>query len=150
MVVTHPDALAYHDSEEVRAYIESTTGWQDMISSAVKYLRVACPHNVNARNTITLHLDDVLDWLNQAFVKSWSARNGLDKENRFLSLLRTLAPEFYDNAHVYQHGAYNSAGHRNTRKWKILGHALCHSSRNTWTPSALTGLTLMSCRCVSV
>ena len=28
--------LAYHDSEEMRAYLESTKGWQDMLSSAVK------------------------------------------------------------------------------------------------------------------
>ncbi len=47
-------ALAYHDSEEVRAYLESTKGWQDMLSSAVKYLRVAGLHNVNARNTRTI------------------------------------------------------------------------------------------------
>jgi len=28
-------ALAYHDSEEVRAYLEFTKGWRDMLSSAV-------------------------------------------------------------------------------------------------------------------
>jgi len=101
-------ALTNHDSEEVRAYLESTKGWQDMLSSVVKYLRVAGLHNVNAGNTRTLPWEAVQDWLNQDFVKSWSARNGLDEENRFLSLVRTLAPEFYDNAHAYQHGANNS------------------------------------------
>jgi len=65
-----------------------------MLSSAVNYLRGAGLHHVNARNTRTLPWDDVRDWLNQDFVKSWSARNGLEEENRFLSLVRTLAPEF--------------------------------------------------------
>ena len=71
-------AIAYHNSAEVRAYIESTKGWQYMLYSAVKYLRVAGIHNVNARNTRTLHLSDVRDWLKQDFLKSWSSRNGLD------------------------------------------------------------------------
>ena len=96
-------ALAYHDSEEVRAYLESTKGLQGMLSEAAKYLRVAGLHNVNARNTRTLTWEDVRDWLNHDLVMSWSAMNGLDEENRFLSLVRTLAPEFYDKAHVYQH-----------------------------------------------
>ena len=39
-------AQAYHDSEVVRAYLESTKGWQDVLSSAVTYLRVAGLHNV--------------------------------------------------------------------------------------------------------
>ena len=92
----------------MRAYLESTKGWQDMLSSAVKYLRVAGIHNVNARKTKNHPSDDVRDCLNQDFAKSWSARNGLDEENRFISLVRTLVPEFYDNAHAYQHGADNS------------------------------------------
>ena len=62
-------ALAYHDSEEVRAYLEFTRCWQDMLSSAVKYLLVAGLHNVNARNTRTVQRKDVLDWLNLDFVK---------------------------------------------------------------------------------
>ena len=32
----------------------------------------------------------------------------MDEESRFLSLVHTLAPEFYDHAHAYQHGADNS------------------------------------------
>ena len=51
-------ALAYHDSDEVRAYLESTKGWQDMLSSVVKYLHVRALHNVNARNTRTLPWED--------------------------------------------------------------------------------------------
>ena len=61
------------------AYLESTKGWQYMLSSAMKYGRVAGLHNFNARNTMTIHCDDVLDWLNQDFVKSWSSRNGLEE-----------------------------------------------------------------------
>ena len=54
-------ALPYHDSEEVHAYVESTKGWKDMLSSAVKYLRVTGLHNVNAINTRTLQYEDVRD-----------------------------------------------------------------------------------------
>ena len=39
-------ALAYHDSEDVLAYLESTNGWQDMLSATVKYLHVAGLNNV--------------------------------------------------------------------------------------------------------
>ena len=53
-------------------------------------------------------MEDVQNWLNQDFVKSPNARNGFNEERRFLSLVRTLAPEFYDNAHAYQHGADKS------------------------------------------
>jgi len=88
-------ALVYHDSEEVRAYFESTMGWPYMLSSAVKYLRVGGLRNVSSQNTTTLPKEDVLDWLSQDFVKYWGSRNGLDEENRFLILVRTLEPEVY-------------------------------------------------------
>ena len=58
-------ALTCRDSEEVRAYLEATNGWQAMLSSAVKYLRVAGLHSVNARTTRIIPLENVRYWLNQ-------------------------------------------------------------------------------------
>ena len=54
-------ALTNHDSEEVRAYLESTKGLQDMLSSVVKYPRVEYLHNVNACNASTHPWEDVRD-----------------------------------------------------------------------------------------
>ena len=68
-------ALAYQDSEEVRAYLESEKGWEDMLHSAVRFLRVGGLSNFNLRNTKTIPWEVVREWLEQDFVKSWEARN---------------------------------------------------------------------------
>ena len=68
-------AISYQDSEEVRAYIESEKGWEDMLHSAVRFLRVGGLRNLNLRNTKTIHWKVVREWLEQDFVKSWVARN---------------------------------------------------------------------------
>ena len=101
-------ALAYQDSEEVRAYLESEKGWEDMLHSAVRFIRVGGLRNFNLRNTKTIPWEVVREWLEQDFVKSWVDRNGPGEEHRYRSLVRTLAQEFYTSAHALQHGGDNS------------------------------------------
>ena len=63
--------MAYRNSEEVRGYLESTNGWQYILSSAVNYLSIRGLRNVNARNTRSMSREDVLDWLHKDFIQSW-------------------------------------------------------------------------------
>ena len=42
-------ALDYQDSDEVRAYLESAQGLEDMLHSAVRFLRVGGLRNFNLR-----------------------------------------------------------------------------------------------------
>ena len=50
--------MSYHNSEEVRAYIESNEGFEDVLSAVVLYLR----------NTKTLTWEDAHSWPEQDFV----------------------------------------------------------------------------------
>ena len=63
-------AMAYQDSDEVRAYLESAQVWDDMLHSAVRFLRVGGLRNFNMRNSKTIHLEVVREWFEQNFFKS--------------------------------------------------------------------------------
>ena len=103
-----------------------------MLHSAVRFLRAGGLRNFNLRNTKTIHLDVVPEWLEQDFVKSLVARNGPGEEHRYRSLVRTLAQKFYTSAHALQHGGDNSEAISADRRYADHATAICDYSRPRW------------------
>ena len=107
--------MAYRNSEEVRGNLESTNGWQYILSSEVNYLRIGGLCNVNAGSTMTMSREDVLDCLHKDFIQSWCGRC-----HRSFTTTRTRSST--------EPTTQTPAVYRNTQRWERWGHALCSSS----------------------